>query len=198
MLLSIPTMFTGEDARVVLGGAAWLLAGLYLTRQPRDRRDRGRRPLGLALAMAGAGHPIADAPVREHPARRSVATKSWPAPTGRPSSTRPPTGGTTTMPERPDAYDESPAEPDYDPAEDTVIGDVVHTAENPVVEASDPICHVTVNFSLAREPHGSHAIRVELPANGRVTAAQAAQIQRDLLPALAAVADLRQGLGFES
>lgn len=79
-------------------------------------------------------------------------------------------------------------------------GNVHLASEEPVLEGERPSdqIDVFVNFRIARQPDGHHAIRVFLPETGVVTAAQAHWLHIDLDAASQAVSSVRTALGYES
>jgi hypothetical protein len=102
---------------------------------------------------------------------------------------------------------ERPAADPNDPFDDPTVGDLRDTTENPVldlgvvehVRAEAPavtLMDVTVNMRLARDPNGERCIRVDIPKF--LTAAEANELLLSLQPAVRAVGDIRQDLGYES
>jgi|GEM_PF-5398811 len=147
-----------------------LLAGVYLTREVCPSR-----PPALAVVPLAAG----------------ATAEPWPAPVGAPLSIDPPT---TQPPTEEAAMPEIPAEMQTD----TEVGDLVNTAENPVLDLTDhEEIEVVVDIRSARRPDGAHAIRVAWP-NRPLTAYEAHRLHLDLQIAADTVANIRRDLGYES
>lgn len=90
----------------------------------------------------------------------------------------------------------------YDPEKDTiVIGKVESIPEAPTLtpDVDEPV-DVFVNYREAHDPTGDHCIHIVTRHYGRValTAAQTAQVIRDLEPAYVNVADIRALNGSSS
>lgn len=193
VVLIIPTLLANDQFKVLLWGLCWVLAGLFLTRQPREQRRHFFPP---ALAVAGHG----DEPIYRPftPAvQATVNVDPWPAPAGPPISTQPPTEE-MTMPEQPETlYDTRPDE--WIDDGDTEVGDVMRTSEAPILEAAMARqVRVIIDIAEVEDPGGDRAIFVDMPDDGRLTAAEAAHLARRLSRAQAIVAGVRQDLGFQS
>lgn len=183
-MISAPTLLAldGDVVYALSVGACWLLAGLFVTRRP--------RPPVLAVAAAE---------VADERGGLAYWSELDPDPETHPdfhSHTEAP------MPEIPDEHNPVPAYGELDASDpDSTIGDVVHTAEHPTIDdPPEPVLPVPVviDVAYARQPFGDRAIQVLLPPDGRITAAQAAELQRDLANAVGFVAPLRQDLGYTS
>jgi hypothetical protein len=79
---------------------------------------------------------------------------------------------------------------------DIQIGAVVDTGEHPILETPQQRhVAVTVNMSLAHDEDGAAAILVRIP--NPITAAEAQQLIAHLAPAVRAISDVRQDLGYD-
>lgn len=81
----------------------------------------------------------------------------------------------------------------------TLVGDLVDTPADPILEPPDDVLEVVdviVNVRHARTPNGHHAIRIQGP--NTLTAAQAHQLHIDLDVAAAWVSGLRGDAGYTS
>jgi hypothetical protein len=80
---------------------------------------------------------------------------------------------------------------------DPHVGNVVEAIATPVVDTGETRqLDIIVNLSFARQPHGDRCIRIKLPADGFVSAAEAHQITVDLAAAKDVVAGIRTDLGY--
>lgn len=180
-------MVPAEDAYLVIAwGVCLILAGLYLTRRPRDPRSAAAVTFAVATSIPSA--------------------RAWPSPPPvhpihRPPIDHPPTGG-PDMPEipPPDALDAT-AVIDHRQRGDDEVGKL-DSGEHPVLEAKTERfpAAATVNFDLARRANGVRCVRIDLPGGnyGFLSAAEARRLADAMHEAALAVGDLRERYGFES
>lgn len=83
---------------------------------------------------------------------------------------------------------------------DATIGNVIEaTTADPVIDTGELRFHIViVNMTLARQPHGANCIRVDLPEDGKITAAEAHQLGIDLEAARDTVARIRGDHGYDT
>jgi hypothetical protein len=86
---------------------------------------------------------------------------------------------------------------DIEPAVE--LGDIVNTSDNHILDTDDiQTYQVQVSVTGARRPNGHHAIRVIIPENVTLTAAQAHELSLDLGIAADQIAAIRRDAGYGS
>jgi hypothetical protein len=88
----------------------------------------------------------------------------------------------------------------HDTTEPIELGDLVHTSDNHILDTTDDVqtYQVHVSVSAARRPNGHHAIRVIVPENVTLTAAQSHELSVDLGIAADQIAAIRRDAGYGS
>jgi hypothetical protein len=87
----------------------------------------------------------------------------------------------------------------HDTTEPIELGDIVNTSDNHILDTDEVQTYqVHVSVSAARRPNGHHAIRVIVPENVTLTAAQSHELSVDLGIAADYIAAIRRDAGYGS